>query len=254
MKDVCNDTDINDARNKDIYNYDTPDRSVAKGTHHVLNALVNAPPSSHNLIVYSDIRILRKIYPVYIKSLLENNEIVLILAYYDHPSNIRQILNGDNKNDGKIDIERFVHDGSLFIVDSIMSYFGLDHKHEMNNGGNGHNLLSLVTKLLNHGTKNNKNGITIFSDMGSFFHFGSDFYQGDYDSGDGNGLVHRLFEYERSIPSRYKELEIKKICLYHQNDYELHFKSNRQKAELLDCHNQRILIMDNNNNKNNNNH
>ena len=37
-----------------------------------------------------------------------------------------------------------------------------------------------------------------------------------------------------------------KMCLYHQKDYELHFNSRRQKAQLLDCQDRCILIMDNN--------
>lgn len=35
-------------------------------------------------MVYSDIRVLQVMYLAYIKSLLEDNEIVLILTYYDH--------------------------------------------------------------------------------------------------------------------------------------------------------------------------
>ena len=63
-----------------------------------------------------------------------------------------------------------------------------------------------------------------------------------------NDTLNKILEYERSIPSSYKDLELKKFCLYHQKDYESHFKSTRQKAQLLDCHGRSILIMDGNNN------
>jgi len=65
---------------------------ITRDINRTLEAFVNTTPGSHNLIVYSDIRILRRIYPVYIKSLLENDEIVLILNYYDHPSMIKQMM------------------------------------------------------------------------------------------------------------------------------------------------------------------
>jgi hypothetical protein len=57
------------------------ENNITRGAHHVLEALPTTLPGSHNLIVYSDIRVLRKVYPEYVKSLLENNEIVLILSY-----------------------------------------------------------------------------------------------------------------------------------------------------------------------------
>lgn len=60
-------------------------------------------------------------------------------------------------------------------------------------------------------------------------------------------------EYETSIPTRYKELELRKFCLYHQKDYELYFTSTRQKAQLLDCHSRSVVIMDNDNNSKGNN-
>ena len=144
--------------NNDDNNSDISDQNIVKGVRHVLSALLHTPCGSHNLIVYSDIRVLRKIYPVYVKSLLDNNEIVLILTYYDHPSMIRQILqNGTNKKSDSIDLKRYVHDGSLVIVDSLMSYFNQNHGYEINNDGKL-NFLSLIRILLNHGIKNNKNG------------------------------------------------------------------------------------------------
>jgi hypothetical protein len=230
-----NDSEHNDNSNKS-------DQSVVtKGVHQVLDALFGTPPGSHNILVYSDIRVLREIYPVYIKSLLNNNEIVLILAYYDHPSFMKKVLQ-DHKKTADADIEGCVHDGSLVIVDSLMSYFNNDHKYTTDVEKNL-NFLSLIRILLNHGVKNNKNGITIFSDMGSFFHFGSHY---NYNGRNSDGIIHRILEYEKSIPARYKDLELKKFCLYHQKDYEDYFASTSQKAQLLDCHGRSILVMDNN--------
>jgi hypothetical protein len=92
--------------------------------------------------------------------------------------------------------------------------------------------------------------------MGSFFHFNSASYRDNNDNNNiddniDNDTLNKILEYERSIPSSYKDLELKKFCLYHQKDYESHFKSTRQKAQLLDCHGRSILIMDGNNNGHN---
>jgi len=226
---------------------------ITRDINRTLEAFVNTTPGSHNLIVYSDIRILRRICPVYIKSLLENDEIVLILTYYDHPSMIKQmmLLNGDNKQDNALDLEDYIKNGSLVIVDSLMSYFNLDHKGELDRD-NKLNFLSLIKTLLDRGIKNNKNVITIFSDMGTFFHFGLVPYRNNNNNFNG-GVVNRILEYERSIPPSYKDLEIKQYCLYHQKDYELYFTSTHQKGQLVDCHGHSVMIIDSNSNRNDNN-
>ena len=194
----------------------------------------------------------RRVYPIYIRYLLENNEIVLILTHYDSPSMMRQmLLNGDYKQDNALDLEGYIHDGSLVILDSLMSYSNSSHKDGADKD-NKLNFLSLIRILLNHGIKNNKNDITIFSDMGSFFHFYSVPYK-DNNNDFSDGVVKRILEYERSIPSSYKDLELKLFCLYHQKDYESYFTSTRQKVHLVDCHGHSVMVIDSNSNKNGNN-
>jgi len=238
----------NNSNNKKCDHNKTDYNIVTRGINEVQKALLNTPSGSHNLLVYSDIRFLRKIYSTYIKTLLDNNEIVLALTYYDHPSTIRQILldgHGDengNETSKLKDIETYVHNGSLIIVDSLKSYFNSEQIQNMNNGDKL-NFLSLIRILLNHGIRNNKSGITIFSDMGSFFHRSPNHHNNDNDD-----TIYKIMEYERSIPTRYKELELKKFCLYHQQDYESHFQSTRQKAQLLDCHSRTVMVMDSRNN------
>jgi hypothetical protein len=237
---------MGDTRHSKGGNKETDKDNSIWGVREVQRALFNTLPGSHNLLVYSDIRVLRKIYPDYVASLLDNNEIVLALTYYDHPSTLKQILlNGDNKRTNLIDIEKYVQNGSLIIVDSLKSHFNNEQRHQIINNGDKLNFLSLIRILLNHGIKSRRNGITIFSDMGSFFHrnpYHDHIYNSSND--DNDNIIHNIMEYERSIPARYKELELKNFCLYHQSDYELHFKSKRQKAQLLDCHNRSIMFME----------
>ncbi len=263
MKKSYDDIQIDDTVYNDEHSNDKVDNTqnyskvnqntITRGITQVQHALFNTPSESHSLIVYSDIRVLRAMYPAYVKSLLEDNEIVLIMTYYDHPSMVRQILDVDSKKNGHTEIEEYLNNGSLVIVDSLMTYFNSLENNQINNNNNNDNgdktnFLSLIRILLNHGIKNNKKGITIFSDMGSFFHFSNGSHHQYHNN---NGNIHNIMEYERSIPTRYKDLELKKFCLYHQRDYELHFASKRQKAQLLDCHGKSILIMDVNSNYNN---
>jgi hypothetical protein len=247
-------TDYNDFTKWSKLDHDT----ITRGIGQVQYSLFSTASESHNLLVYPDIQVLRVMYPSYVKSLLDDNEIVLILTHYDHPSMVRQILEMGSKKNSPTDIEKYLHEGSLVIVDSLMTFSDLEQNSQMstnisedNNGNNNKtNFLSLIRMLLNHGVKNNKKGITILSDMGSFFHYSNRRkYKNNNDAYD---IIHNIMEFEKSIPSKYRDLEIKKFCLYHEKDYELHFASKHQKAQLLDCHSRSILIMDgSNNNKNN---
>ena len=249
MKESYDDIKIDDTTYIDRRHDKLDHNTITRGISQIQFALFNSPPESHNLIVYSDIRVLRALYPAYVKSLLEFNEIVLMLSYYDHPSMVRQILEVGSKKNGQTDIERYLNDGSLVVVDSLMTYFNPEQISRINNSVNRKiNFLSLIRILLNHGIRNNKKGISIFSDMGSFFHYGSNHR---YNKND-NDITHNIMEFERSIPANYKNFELKKFCMYHQKDYESHFASTRQKAQLLDCHSRSILIIDSTNNHNNN--
>lgn len=71
--------------------------SITRGISQVKYALFNTPLGTHNLLVYPDIRVLRATYPDYIKSLLDDNEIVLVLTYYDYPTIFKQILESGSK-------------------------------------------------------------------------------------------------------------------------------------------------------------
>lgn len=94
--------------------------------------------------------------------------------------------------------------------------------------------------MLNHGIKNNKKGVNIFLDMGIFFHFGYNHFK-NYN------IVQNILEYEKSIPVKHRELEFKTFCLYHQRDYESHFMSTRQRAQLFRCHEHSVVVLENNN-------
>jgi hypothetical protein len=82
------------------------------------------------MIVYPDLNTLREIYSRYIKfQLEENNEIVLIIPYYETTDSVRRILSenkeiNDNDNDlPYIHVQKYENEGSLIIIDSAKAYF-----------------------------------------------------------------------------------------------------------------------------------
>jgi hypothetical protein len=147
MKKSTNDININNLQydnNKDNDKKKSDLNSITRGINHVKYALFDTPSGTHNLLVYSDIRVLRATYPDYVKSLLENNEIVLILTYYDHPSIVRHILELGSKKNSHADIEKYLNEGSLVIVDSLMTYFNPVQNNQTNNDVSKTNFLSLI--------------------------------------------------------------------------------------------------------------
>jgi hypothetical protein len=65
--------------------------------------------------------------------------------------------------------------------------------------------------------------------MGSFYH---------HNNRDG---ILKLIEYECSLPEKFNARKLKGFCLYHQKDFEKRF-SQKQQAELLDCHSRNIIV------------
>src|SRR4030095_9326797 len=101
-----------------------------------INQLRQADYRDHYMIVYPDLTTLRKIYSRYIKfQLEENNEIVLIIPYYETTDTVRRVLSEKKKNDDNtnsenglpyIDVQKYENEGSLVIIDSAKAYFKLE--------------------------------------------------------------------------------------------------------------------------------
>ena len=92
-----------------------------------INQLRQADYGDHYMIVYPDLNTLREIYSRYIKfQLEENNEIVLIIPYYETTDSVRRILSENkeaNDNDSGndlpyIDVQKYENEGSHVIIDS----------------------------------------------------------------------------------------------------------------------------------------
>ena len=216
-----------------------PFRSVSDG----IDSLKESIPGTHCLMVYPDLMTLRGIYSRYTKMQLEdNNEIVLILPYYESTDMVRLALSGMDFYCAKgnypfgysgIDVHKYEKEGSLIIMDSLKGYFYSEGKSgfHINNDSpkSDLNLMSYLEILLKQAERQKKNGVTVLSDMGSFYH---------HNNRDGNL---KLIEYECSLPEKFNARKLKGFCLYHQKDFEKRF-SQKQQAELLDCHSRNIIV------------
>jgi hypothetical protein len=195
-----------------------------------------SPKGIHTLVTYPDLMMLRRIYLQYVKTQLEDlNEIVLILPYYETTDNVRLVLSGevDTYNSNKFgysrtDVRKYERDASLIIMDSLKGYFPPGKRSSNDNAKYGNlDFISYLEVLLKQAERQGKNGVTVLSDLGSFHHL--------------RYGTRRLVAYEQSLPRTYGGKNLKGFCLYHQKDFEKRF-SVEQRASLLDCHSQNILL------------
>ena len=209
----------------------TPPRRV----YEALDALKESQPGAHCLVVYPDLMTLRAVYSQYTKIQLEdNNQIVLILPYYETTDMVRLALSGRNVYDDKngnnsfdysgIEVEKYEKEGSLMIMDSLKGYFPSEQGIKW-----GGDFMSFIDVLLKDTKSRGKDGVAVLSDLGSFYHYGH------------NHSNEKLIEYEKSLPRKYDDMSLKGFCLYHQNDFEKHF-SQEQQAQLLECHSRNIML------------
>jgi hypothetical protein len=177
-------------------------------------------PGSHILLIYDDSKILREVYGQYSRALLPENEIVLIGTQYDTIENVKNALRlsngGDNDDSDGIDVERYLNQGTLFIVDA-------QHRYHGNSDFRG--MWKLAMSLLSRAKKEGRRGVTWFGDVGSFFGFEK---------------IEEMIEYELSLPQKNEEEMMKVVCCYHSKDFES--LSESQKQTLLDHHFKSILV------------
>jgi hypothetical protein len=220
-----------------------------RGVNEALDALKESQPGTHGLVVYPDMPTIRAIYSLYSRILLEDsNEIVLILPYYETTDMVRLVLSGknvydDNSNNGSfvgysgVYVSKYEREGSLIIKDSLIGHFGShqeqknDYQPSNNNNNKNMDLMAFLNVLIKHAERRRKDGVTVLSDMGSFYH--------------NNGHDHhtqKLMSYEKTEPTRYVNRKLKWFCLYHQRDFERRF-SQGQQATLLDYHRRNIMLV-----------
>ncbi|HEX5891239.1 MAG TPA: MEDS domain-containing protein [Nitrososphaeraceae archaeon] len=186
----------------------------------VLKQLRQAEYGAHYIIVYYDMMTLRQLYTGYIKTQLEyNNELVLILPYYETTETVRRVLSENHRsNEGSIiDVRKYEKEGSLIIIDSAEAYFTSDN-----------NLMSFVEKLAKQAQTSGRNGISVIADLASFYYF---------------NRIDKLIDYEMSLPTKYDDkMKLKGFCFYHQEDFDRRF-SKEEKQMLVEHHDKALRVV-----------
>ena len=164
---------------------------------------------SHTLLVYNDLEAFREIYTQYSRSVLPQNEIVVIGTQYESINDVK-----NNLRLSDMDVERYLNEGTLFIVDAQHGYQDADT----------HGMWKFAMSLLSRTKREGRQGITWFGDAGSFFSFEK---------------IEDLMQYELSLPQRYED-SIKTVCSYHLKDFEK--LTETQQQTLFDHHFKSLLI------------
>ena len=166
-------------------------------------------PGDHNLLIYDDLKAFREIYSQYSRALLPENEVVVIGTQYEAVHEVKNALRL-----ASVDVERYLNQGTLFIVDAQQGYQSIDSL----------GIWKLAMSLLIRIKKEGRRGVTVFADLGSFFSFEK---------------IEELMHYELSLPQNYGET-LKGVCCYHSDNFEKLTESQQQ--TLFDHHLKSILI------------
>jgi hypothetical protein len=166
-------------------------------------------PGAHNILIYNDLKAFCEIYSQYSRALLTENEIIVIASQYNTISNVRNTLRLAG-----VDIERYLNQGTLFIIDAQQGYQDAD----------GSGIWKLCKSLISRAGKEDRRGVTLIGDLGSFFNFEK---------------IEELMQYELSLPQKYEDT-MKGICCYHLEDFEN--LSETQQQTLFDHHFKSILV------------
>jgi hypothetical protein len=179
----------------------------------IVEQLATITYGDHIVLIYPNQYSYREIYSSYCKTALENNEIVLLLTYYETIDSVRQTL----KEIG-IDTEKYEKERSLMIVQDITkTYFG-----------SANDFLFFIKIFDKHREKRGKNGISVFADMGVFFHHPQ------------NNKKNLVIEFERSLGSKF-DTKLKRFCNYHKKDFD-RFEEH-EKGNLLKAHHIKITVL-----------
>jgi hypothetical protein len=159
----------------------------------------------NGILVYPNLQTFRQIYTNYVKYQLAEEEdnnvkgneqskprIILIATFYETIESVKDNLSAA----GVQNIQSFIDNGSLIIVDAFSSYYpDVD------------GMKKLVASLSDRAKKEGKSGVTAIVDMGFFFLFG------------GDGRATELINYEASLAPKTEGGDVKGFSCYHEGNY-----------------------------------
>jgi len=177
----------------------------------------------NGIVIYPNLQTFRQIYTKYVKDKLAKKEveeekeddnnnknkgnvqskprIMLIATFYETVDSVKHSLNAV----GVKDIQSFIDNGSLVIIDAFSSYYpDID------------GMKKLVASLSDRARKEGRVGVTAIVDMGFFFLFG------------GDGRATELIDYEASLAPKTEGGNVKGFSCYHGGNYDT-LKDNQKK-------------------------
>src|ERR687898_3255175 len=161
----------------------------------ILKFIKNSNYADHNLVIYPRLEQFEEFYIECCKdSILDRNETFVLVTHYQPVSAVRKkmyLLAG-------IDTARYEKDGTLVILDSEMAY-----QPSVEQTGRYNMIIILTNLLMKHAQEHDKKGITLLSDLGTFFL---------------HKRIAHLISHEVSVPRRI-DANIRSFCCYHKNDF-----------------------------------
>jgi len=134
----------------------------------------------HYVVVYPDYDVFRKVYSQHAKKQIENNEMVIMLPYYETTDRTRAAL-----GQAGIDVRMQEGSGFLVVMDSYAAFLGFKQDNEL-----------FFSRLVSHAIVSKKSGICIIADMGAFF------------------LIDKVAEIAAG------RVKARGFCTYHRRDFE----------------------------------
>jgi hypothetical protein len=160
----------------------------------ILEHIIDSNYGDHNLLVYPCLPQFEEFYSECCKdSILEKNEIFVVITYYQHVSAVRKkmYLAG-------IDAARYENDGILVILDSEIAYQPTLEQNAT------YNIMTILTSILMKRVQElDKKGITLLSDLGTFIL---------------NNRIADLISHELAVPTRV-DANMRFFCCYHKDDF-----------------------------------
>jgi hypothetical protein len=167
---------------------------------------------AHFLVIYHDLATFREMYSHYVKAALKDNEIVIILPFYETVDEVRRILSEDS---ACIDVRKYEKEQSLLIIDSLKAYLGSQD-----------GFMPFVEQTIEYARTTGKNGVSVIADMDSFFYS----QKGD------------LLQYEMTLPTVFEGMKLKGLCSYHKRDFDGRFNE-KERQMLLGHHGKTLHLL-----------
>ena len=192
----------------------------------ILKFIKNSNHADHNLVIYPRLEQFEEFYIECCKdSILDRNEIFVLVTHYQPVSAVRKkmyLLAG-------IDTARYEKDGTLVILDSEMVYHPIVEK-----TGRDNIIIILTSLLMKHAQERDKKGITLLSDLGTFF---LNKRIADLIS---HELWLRLLLLGVSVPRRIDANIIRSFCCYHKDDFST--LQEEQRKRILQHHSNNLIL------------